>query len=159
MFFIILSVSVYIHLSTVPHRKGSKNCTMHLPVLELGPSRSIAQCLHHYTTIKNTVSTKHSSFHYLPLYNNFFNLSQCVFNLGKMRNTTYFIQTRQKRRLLFSYIEARSKLTSNPALLNVRAHDAKLVLSFLTLARYRDLRDLLRSPIVSHVSLQMPFIA
>ena len=31
------------------------------------------------------------------------------------------------------------------------AHDAKLVFSLLTLARYRDLSDLLRSPIVSHV--------
>ena len=34
--------------------------------------------------------------------------------------------------------EARSKLTSNPALSNARAHDAKLVFSLLTLARYRD---------------------
>ena len=40
-----------------------------------------------------------------------------------------------------------------------RAHDAKLVFSLLTLARYRDLSDLLRSPIVSHVTPQMSFIA
>ena len=53
----------------------------------------------------------------------------------------------------------RSKLTSNPALSNVRAHDAKLDFSFLTLARYRDLSDLLRSPIVSQVPPQMSFIA
>ena len=39
------------------------------------------------------------------------------------------------------------------------AHDAKLVFSLLTLARYRDLSDLLRSPIVSHVPPQMSFIA
>ena len=45
-------------------------------------------------------------------------------------------------------LEARSKLTNNPALSNARAHDAKLVFSLLTLARYRDLSDLLRSPIV-----------
>ena len=38
-------------------------------------------------------------------------------------------------------------------------HDAKLVFSLLTLARYRDLSDLLRSPIVSHVPSQMSFIA
>ena len=56
-------------------------------------------------------------------------------------------------------VEARSKLTSNPALSNARAHDAKLVFSLLTLARYRDLSDLLRSPIVSHVPPQMSFIA
>ena len=43
------------------------------------------------------------------------------------------------------------KLTSNPALSNARAHDTKLVFSLLTLARYRDLSNLLRSPIVSHV--------
>ena len=42
---------------------------------------------------------------------------------------------------------------------NARAHDAKLVFSLLTLARYRDLSDLLRSPIVSHVPPQMSFIA
>ena len=35
----------------------------------------------------------------------------------------------------------------------------KLVFSLLTLARYRDLSDLLRSPIVSHVPPQMSFIA
>ena len=35
----------------------------------------------------------------------------------------------------------------------------KTCLSFLTLARYRDLSDLLRSPIVSHVPPQMSFIA
>ena len=51
------------------------------------------------------------------------------------------------------------KLTSNPALSNARAHDAKLVFSLLTLARYRDLSDLLRLPIVSHVPPQMSFIA
>ena len=56
-------------------------------------------------------------------------------------------------------VEARSKLTSNPALSNARAHDAKLVFSLLTLTRYRDLSDLLRSPIVSHVPPQMSFIA
>ena len=39
------------------------------------------------------------------------------------------------------------------------AHDAKLVFSLLTLARYRDLSDLLRSPIVSHVPPPMSFIA
>ena len=33
---------------------------------------------------------------------------------------------------------------SNPALSNARAHDAKLVLSFLTLAKYRDLSDLFK---------------
>ena len=70
--------------------------------------------------------------------------------------STYFIQMRQKRRQLFS-LEARSKRTSNAALSNVCAHDAKL--SFLTLARYWDLSDLLRSPLVSHVPPQMPFIA
>ena len=37
--------------------------------------------------------------------------------------------------------------------------NAKLVFSLLTLARYRDLSVLLRSPIVSHVPLQMSFIA
>ena len=47
----------------------------------------------------------------------------------------------------------------NPALSNACAHDAKLVFSLLTLARYRDLSDLLRSPIVSHVPPQMSFIA
>ena len=36
---------------------------------------------------------------------------------------------------------------------------AKLVFSLLTLARYRDLSDLLRSLIISHVPLQMSFIA
>ena len=40
-----------------------------------------------------------------------------------------------------------------------RVHDAKIVLSLLTLAKYRDLSDLLRSPIVSHVPPQMSFIA
>ena len=49
--------------------------------------------------------------------------------------------------------------TSNPALSNVRAHDAKLVLLLLTLAKYRDLSDLLRSPIVSHVPPQNVIIA
>ena len=34
-----------------------------------------------------------------------------------------------------------------------------VVVSLLTLARYRDLSDLLRSPIVSHVPPQMSFIA
>ena len=58
-----------------------------------------------------------------------------------------------------NFLEARSKLTSNPALSNAPAHDAKLVLSLSTLARYRDLSDLLRSPIVSHVPPQMSFIA
>ena len=55
----------------------------------------------------------------------------------------------------------RSALKTNeqPALSNARAHDAKLVFSLLTLARYRDLSDLLRSPIVSHVPPQMSFIA
>ena len=47
---------------------------------------------------------------------------------------------------------------NNPALSNARAHDVKLVLSFLTLAKYRDLSDLLRSPIVSLVPPQMSFI-
>ena len=55
----------------------------------------------------------------------------------------------------------RSALKTNeqPALSNALAHDAKLVFSLLTLARYRDLSDLLRSPIVSHVPPQMSFIA
>ena len=55
----------------------------------------------------------------------------------------------------------RSALKTNeqPALSNARAHDAKLVFSLLTLARYRDLSDLLRSPIVSHVPPQRSFIA
>ena len=39
------------------------------------------------------------------------------------------------------------------------AHDAKLVLSFLTLAKYWDLSNLLRSPIFSRVPPQMSFIA
>ena len=52
-----------------------------------------------------------------------------------------------------------SKLTSNQALSNERAHDAKRVLSLLTLAKHRNLSDLLRSPIVSHVPPQMSFIA
>ena len=51
------------------------------------------------------------------------------------------------------------KTNEQPALSNARAHDAKLVFSLLTLARYRDLSDLLRSPIVSHVPPQMSFIA
>ena len=51
------------------------------------------------------------------------------------------------------------KLTSNVALSNVRAHDAKLVFLWLILARYRDLGNLLRSPIISHVPPQMSFIA
>ena len=46
-----------------------------------------------------------------------------------------------------------------PGCSNARAHDAKLVFSLLTLARYRDLSDLLRSPIVSHVPPQMSCIA
>ena len=49
--------------------------------------------------------------------------------------------------------------TNEQPVLNARAHDAKLVFSLLTLARYRDLSDLLRSPIVSHVPPQMSFIA
>ena len=48
---------------------------------------------------------------------------------------------------------------NDPALSNARAHDAIPVVSLLTLARYRDLSDLLRSPIVSHVPPQMSFIA
>ena len=50
---------------------------------------------------------------------------------------------------------------SNLAFSNVRAHDAKLVISLLhvTLAKYRDLSNLLRSLIVSHVVMQMSFIA
>ena len=51
------------------------------------------------------------------------------------------------------------KTNAQPALSNARAHDAKLVFSLLTLARYRDLSDLLRSPIVSRVPPQMSFIA
>ena len=58
-----------------------------------------------------------------------------------------------------NFLVAHSKLTSNPALSNARAHDAKLVLSLLTPPKYRDLSDLLRSPIVSHVPPQMSFIA
>ena len=53
----------------------------------------------------------------------------------------------------------RSALKTNEQLSNARAHDAKLVFSLLTVARYRDLSDLLRSPIVSHVPPQMSFIA
>ena len=55
----------------------------------------------------------------------------------------------------------RSALKTNeqPALSNARARDAKLVFSLLTLARCRDLSDLLRSPIVSYVPPQMSFIA
>ena len=52
-----------------------------------------------------------------------------------------------------------SRLNEISGLSNARAHDAKLVFSLLTLARYRDLSDLLRSPIVSHVPPQMSFIA
>ena len=46
---------------------------------------------------------------------------------------------------------------SNPTLKNERAHDTKLVLLFKTLGKYRDLSDLLRSPIVLHVPPQMSF--
>ena len=60
---------------------------------------------------------------------------------------------------LITFTEAHSKLTSNPALSNACAHYAKIVLSLLTLANYRNLSDLLRSPIVSHVPPQMLFIA
>ena len=54
---------------------------------------------------------------------------------------------------------AHLKVPGCSALSNARAHDAILVVSLLTLARYRDLSDLLRSPIVSHVPPQMSFIA
>ena len=50
-------------------------------------------------------------------------------------------------------LEAHSKLTSKPALSHARAHDAKLVISLLKLAKH-----LLRSPSVSHVPPQMSFI-
>ena len=45
--------------------------------------------------------------------------------------------------------EVHSKLMNNPALLNALVRDAKLVLSFTTLRKYRDLSDSLRSPITS----------
>ena len=71
--------------------------------------------------------------------------------------STYFIQTQKN----IGNFLVRSALKTNEQLgtLNARAHNAKLVLSFLTLARYWDLRDLLRSLIVSHVPPQMSFIA
>ena len=51
------------------------------------------------------------------------------------------------------------KTKEQPRTFKCARHDAKLVFSLLTLARYRDLSNLLRSPIVSHVPPQMSFIA
>ena len=51
------------------------------------------------------------------------------------------------------------KQMNSPALLNACAHDARLVLSFKTLAKYRDLSDLLRSTIVSRAPPLMSSIA
>ena len=51
-----LSVFVFILLhsfSTLQQERGTKNCTIHLPELELEPSRSIVLYLHHYTTPTN----------------------------------------------------------------------------------------------------------
>ena len=51
-----LSVVVFILLhsfSTLQQERGTKNCTIHLPELELEPSRSIVLCLHHYNTPTN----------------------------------------------------------------------------------------------------------
>ena len=44
---------------------------------------------------------------------------------------------------------------TNPELLNALAHDAKLVLSFITYRKYRELKDPLRSPINSRAPLPM----
>ena len=49
--------------------------------------------------------------------------------------------------------------TINLELSNASARDAKLVLSFVTLRKYGDLNDLLRSPIVSPVPQPMSSIA
>ena len=61
----------------------------------------------------------------------------------------------------FKRFLVRSALKTNeqPGTFKSRAHDAKLVLSLLTLAKYRDPSDLLRSPIVLHAPPQMSFIA
>ena len=48
-----------------------------------------------------------------------------------------------------------SKQVINPELLNALAHDAKHVLSFATLRKYRDPSDRSRSPIISPVPQQM----
>ena len=47
--------------------------------------------------------------------------------------STHFIETRQKHRQFFGQ---KSKLMTNPAILNALAHDAKLVLSFRTPTKY-----------------------
>ena len=44
-------------------------CIMHLPVLDLGPSRNIVLCLHHYAETTNILN-QHISFHNLLLFNN-----------------------------------------------------------------------------------------
>ena len=44
-------------VSTVEHTKGTKNCTLHLPVLELAPSRSVVLSSSlHYTTTTNMLN-------------------------------------------------------------------------------------------------------
>ena len=49
-----------------------------------------------------------------------------------------------------------SKQVINPELLNTHVHDAKHVLSFATLTKYRDPSDPSRSLIISPVSQPMP---
>ena len=74
-------------------------------------------------------------------------------------NCTLFPDSIVCQHLKNNIIKAHSKQLRSLAPSNARARDAKLVLSFKTLKKYRALSDLLRSLIVSRVPRQMLAIA
>ena len=89
---------------------------------------------------------------------NKFKLLQNDHETGRIFSQPPFISFKRNKNVGNFLLRRALKTNKQPGTSNARAHDAKLVFSLLTLARYRDLSDLLRSPIVSHVPPQMSFI-